>query len=75
MADKPRQKALLAVFVIFRDAKNRILLIRRHNTGWRDGEYTLPAGTCRPGRIGRCSGDSRSQRGIQSDSQTERLSF
>lgn len=39
-----RQTVRLAVYVIFRDKQNRILMIRRHNTGWRDGEYTLPSG-------------------------------
>lgn len=32
-----------AVFMIFRDG-DKVLLLRRINTGWRDGEYTLPSG-------------------------------
>lgn len=39
-----RQTVRLAVYVIFRNKQGEILLIRRANTGWRDGEYTLPAG-------------------------------
>ena len=33
----------LSVFVIVRDT-DRILLLRRANTGWRDGFHSLPAG-------------------------------
>jgi 8-oxo-dGTP pyrophosphatase MutT (NUDIX family) len=43
MSDK-RQTIRLAVYIIFRNERDEILLIRRANTGWRDGEYTLPAG-------------------------------
>lgn len=32
-----------AVFVMLQDG-DKVLLIRRLNTGWRDGEYTLPSG-------------------------------
>ena len=32
-----------AVFVVLLD-NNKVLLIRRLNTGWSDGEYTLPSG-------------------------------
>ena len=32
-----------AVFMIFRD-EDQVLMLRRVNTGWRDGEYTLPSG-------------------------------
>lgn len=33
----------VAVFIFVRDG-SKILLIRRYNTGWKDGEYTLPSG-------------------------------
>lgn len=32
-----------AVFIMF-EKDDKVLLLRRHNTGYRDGEYTLPAG-------------------------------
>lgn len=39
----PRFKSILAVYlVLLRD--NHILLLRRHNTGYEDGNYSLPAG-------------------------------
>ena len=44
MINQKRQLSRLAVYVIFRNENNEMLFIRRHNTGWRDGEYTLPAG-------------------------------
>ena len=44
MTTSERQRVRVAVYVIFRNAKDEILLIRRHNTGWRDGQYTMPAG-------------------------------
>lgn len=33
-----------AVWIFFMNEDREILLIRRHNTGWRDGWYTIPAG-------------------------------
>lgn len=39
-----RHSVVPAVWVFFKNDKDEILLIRRHNTGWRDGWYTLPAG-------------------------------
>ena len=44
MTTSERQKVRVAVYVIFRNSEGKILLIRRHNTGWKDGQYTLPAG-------------------------------
>lgn len=44
-----RQQVRLAVYIIFRNQEGKILFIRRHNTGWKDGEYTLPAGHVDPG--------------------------
>lgn len=38
-----RHKLIPAAYVIFRD-NDKILLIRRANTGYHDGEYSLPAG-------------------------------
>jgi 8-oxo-dGTP diphosphatase len=39
-----RHSVVPAVWVFFKNEKGEILLIRRHNTGWRDGWYTVPAG-------------------------------
>ena len=38
-----RFKVVPAVYVIFRDG-GKILLLRRFQTGYRDGDYSLPAG-------------------------------
>ena len=40
---KERFKAIPAVYTIFRKG-DEILLTRRFNTGYRDGQYSLPAG-------------------------------
>lgn len=40
---KDRFQLTPAVFMIFRD-DGKVLMLRRVNTGWRDGEYTLPSG-------------------------------
>lgn len=42
-APKERHKVIPAVYVIFRDG-DEVLLIRRANTGYHDGDYSLPAG-------------------------------
>lgn len=47
--EEERQQVRLAVYIIFRNDVGKILFIRRHNTGWKDGEYTLPAGHVDPG--------------------------
>lgn len=39
----PRFQITPAVYLIFRE-KNKILLLRRFNTGWSDGLYSLPSG-------------------------------
>ena len=39
-----RFKVIMAVYVIFRDDNDRVLLLRRANTGYFDGSYSLPAG-------------------------------
>ncbi|MBI3624017.1 NUDIX domain-containing protein [Candidatus Saccharibacteria bacterium] len=38
-----RHQITPAVYLIFRDGP-KICLLRRFQTGWRDGEYTLPSG-------------------------------
>ena len=43
-----RHKAIVAVYGIFRKG-SKILLIRRANTGYMDGRYSLPAGHVEPG--------------------------
>ena len=40
---KNRFQLTPAVFMIFRK-NSKILLLRRFNTGWRDGQYTVPSG-------------------------------
>lgn len=36
--------ALYAAVYILLEKEGKILLLRRYNTGWEDGKYTLPAG-------------------------------
>ncbi len=38
-----RHTIIPAVYIIFRDG-NKVFLLRRFQTGWRDGEYTFPSG-------------------------------
>lgn len=38
-----RHKVIPAVFLIFREG-NKVLLLRRYQTGYMDGSYSLPAG-------------------------------
>lgn len=40
---KARFKVVPAVYLIL-EKEGRILLARRHNTGWEDGNYSLPSG-------------------------------
>ncbi len=40
---KPRHQIIPAVYLLFLDGQ-KILLLRRFQTGWRDGEYSLPSG-------------------------------
>lgn len=40
---KDRHKLVVAVYVVVADGE-KILMMRRHNTGYMDGKYSLPAG-------------------------------
>ncbi|MDD3647298.1 MAG: NUDIX domain-containing protein [Candidatus Dojkabacteria bacterium] len=40
--------ALLAVYILFKKG-DKVLFVRRYNTGWMDGHYTLVAGHVRDG--------------------------
>ena len=40
---RDRHSVVPAVYVIFRDG-DKVLLLKRANTGYRDGDYSLPAG-------------------------------
>ncbi|HEY1085334.1 MAG TPA: NUDIX domain-containing protein [Candidatus Saccharimonadales bacterium] len=44
MSKPDRHSIIPAVWVFIYNQNNEILLIRRFNTGWRDGWYTVPAG-------------------------------
>ncbi len=44
MSTNGRHSIIPAVWVIVKNDQNQIYLLRRHNTGWRDGWYTVPAG-------------------------------
>ncbi|MDR0957089.1 MAG: NUDIX domain-containing protein [Candidatus Nomurabacteria bacterium] len=70
-----RQLFRAAVYVIFRNDKNEILLIRRFNTGWRDGEYTLPAGHIDPGEtaVQTCIHEAREEVGLEIKSEDLQL--
>ncbi len=39
-----RHGVIPAVWMIIRNDSNQIFMLRRHNTGWRDGWWTVPAG-------------------------------
>lgn len=39
-----RHKVIPASYIVLRDDKGRVLLLRRFQTGYRDGEYSLPSG-------------------------------
>jgi mutator protein MutT len=44
ISKRERYKLPVAVFIILKNFNNQILLIKRSNTGWMDGFYSLPAG-------------------------------
>ncbi len=44
MMNKVRHTIIPAIWVVLKNDKNQIYLLRRANTGWRDGWYTVPAG-------------------------------
>lgn len=48
---KERNKAVPAVWLILMRKDGKILLGRRQNTGYRDGDYNLPAGHIEPGEL------------------------
>jgi 8-oxo-dGTP diphosphatase len=39
-----RYRSLVAVYAVVMNVQNKILLLRRANTGYRDGYYDMPAG-------------------------------
>lgn len=39
-----RHSIIPAVWMIIRNQAGKIFLLRRHNTGWKDGYWTVPAG-------------------------------
>lgn len=41
---KERYKSPIAVYIILRDCNKRVLLMRRKNTGFHDGLWSLPSG-------------------------------
>lgn len=44
MTTPDRHKIIPAVWMIVKNDQNQIFLLRRANTGWRDGWWTVPAG-------------------------------
>lgn len=45
-----RHNVILAVYILFQKA-NKVLLLKRFNTGYRDGDYSLPSGHVEPGEL------------------------
>jgi 8-oxo-dGTP pyrophosphatase MutT (NUDIX family) len=41
---KPRNKAVIAAYLIVLDMTEGVLIARRHNTGYEDGKYNFPSG-------------------------------
>lgn len=62
-----RQTVRLAVYIIFHNERDEILMIRRANTGWCDGEYTLPAGHIDAGEtaLRSCIHEAREEVGLE----------
>ena len=44
MTWQERFRAIISVYLVLRDEQDRVLLLLRQNTGFKDGEYGLPAG-------------------------------
>lgn len=67
MSGQSRQQFKSAVWIIFKNENDEILLIRRKNTGWRDGEYALPAGHIDPHEtaIQACVHEAREEVGLE----------
>lgn len=57
-----RHKVIPAAYIVFRDG-DKVLLLRRANTGYRDGEYSLPSGHV--GGIDEKGGESAIQAAIR----------
>lgn len=47
--NKDRHRMAVAAHLVLRDRDGRVLFIRRANTGYADGQWTLPAGHVDPG--------------------------
>ena len=47
MQNKTRHQVRVAVYLFLID-RNKLFLIKRYNTGWKDGDYTLPSGHLEP---------------------------
>lgn len=60
--------------MIFHDG-NKILLLRRINTGWRDGEYTLPSGHIEGNETARAAAARETQEEVGIIIKPEELKF
>ncbi len=69
-----RHKVIPAVYVIFRNG-NKILLLRRANTGYHDGDYSLPSGHVEPNEpaIKAAVREAKEEVGVDIDSKDLRL--
>jgi len=71
---KSRFQLTPAVYMIFRK-ESKVLLLRRFDTGWRDGEYTLPSGHLDGNETARAAAARESKEEVGVDVDPNNLKF